>query len=347
MEKFRVISDLHVDVNEKFPIELPKDNVFTVICGDTSGNPKTTIEWVKANVKSGILISGNHLPYCNGYHHFNEYDTDDLPEIRLMSELRSELAEAFPASSDITYLDVETGVFKKEVDGIMFIGTTMYTDMMIRHDMWNKTGDASINMACSEFNMNDYRLGYTSRSYPFGADNDPSYVRMRASDYQKWFMNAFKAIDEVLRQNEMKENPVPVVLVTHHPLIKDFCMHSYYVDNAQNIWRQREFNWASYASNREYWLKRHTSIKCYCCGHIHSPEQNYRSFKIKRDDGSEILVVNNARGYIRDCGDFSFNKNRFVNTKTWEIEEIPETEEEKKAKKDRDEKLFKALLAFM
>lgn len=348
MKKFRVISDLHIDVNKKFPIELPDNDVFTVICGDTSGDPKLTIDWVNANVKSGVLIAGNHLPYCNHVRTFSkEYDKPGLPEIRLMSELRQELANAFPVSGPITYLDVETGVFKKEVDGILFIGTTMYTDMMMRHEWWNKNGDIDINMKCSEYNMNDYAYGYVSKSYPLGADNDPSYTRMRASDYREWFIKSLHAMEEALQENESKANPLPVVLLTHHSLIKDFCMHSYYVDDARYLNMQRDFNWASYASDREYWLKRHKSIKCYCCGHIHSPEADYRSFKLTRDDGSKILVVNNTRGYVRDGSDFTFNKNRFVNVDTWELEEIPESEEEKKVRLDRNDKLMKSLLAFI
>ena len=337
MKRFRVLSDLHIDVNDRCPFSIKGNDDFTVICGDTSGCPEKTVDWVNQNVRSGVLVSGNHLPYCN-------YDAKNGDKkFRIMSELRKVLADAFPAQSDITYLDVETGSFTKVVDGIMFIGSTMYTNMRISHDEWNKTGDKKLNMACSEWNMNDYNFGFTKREHPFGADNDPTYVKMTAEDYCIWFNNAFKAIDKVLHDNEKSENPLPVVLVTHHPVIKDFCSHSYYVENADYIYSQREFNWASYASDCEDWLVSHPSIKCYCCGHIHDPEAKYRHFYIDRPDRSKILVVNNTRGYVKDGSDKTFNPNRFVNTETWELEEEPEPEEMVKEKEERHKKLMKML----
>lgn len=65
MKKFRVLSDLHVDLNESlgYFFELKDKDVFTVLCGDTSGDPRTTIRWANSNLKAGLLIAGNHLPY--------------------------------------------------------------------------------------------------------------------------------------------------------------------------------------------------------------------------------------------------------------------------------------------
>ena len=35
--KIRVISDLHIDVNEEYPFTLKDKDIFTIICGDLSG----------------------------------------------------------------------------------------------------------------------------------------------------------------------------------------------------------------------------------------------------------------------------------------------------------------------
>ena len=212
MEKFRVISDLHLDVNERYPISL-NDDVFTVICGDTSGSPTMTIDWIKNNVKHGVGVSGNHLPYNN--------------EHKTLQELREELAKAFPAESMFTYLDCETGVFYKEVDGILFIGTCMYTNMRVKHQHWNPDGDRLINMRGSESNMNDYYWGIKSKSCPFGPDNGYSYKHITAQDYMDWFINAYNKIEKVLEQNEMLESPKPVVLITHHPVIVEPAYHNW------------------------------------------------------------------------------------------------------------------------
>jgi len=320
--KFRVLSDLHVDYNDRYPFEIPENgrNVFTVLCGDTSGGPETTIEWIKANVRRGVFVSGNHLPYCNHY---------ELPaaQRRTMDELRKILADKFPADGEVSYLDAETGAVKKVVDGIMFLGSCCYTDMGISDKYWNPEGRRELNRACSEYNMNDYKYGYTRKEWPAGYDNEPSLIRMTPKDYEIWFANAIKAFEKELSKNEASPNPLPVVLITHHPLIADFFGHNGYVEDS--IWSIREFNWASYASDWKAWLKSHASVKCYCCGHIHAVEKEYRHFSLECGEGRKLIVVNNARGYVKYGHDFNFNMNLFVDTDSWEIVEEPFSDEEK------------------
>lgn len=305
MDKFRVVSDLHLDINEHHPIKLD-DDIFTVICGDTSGYPRMSIDWIKKNVTRGVGVSGNHLPY-------NDYG-------KTIQELREELAEAFPLESPFTYLDCETNVFSKEVDGILFIGTCMYTNMRVTHSQWNPNGDVSTNMRGSEWNMNDYRWGIKSIEWPFGKDNTPTIKHIKAQDYADWFKNAYNKIEDALDANEKSTSPKPVVLITHHPLIVDFAYHNWYMENPDTIWSPREYNLASYVSDMMPWLRRHSSIKCYCCGHVHAVEKIWRSYKAKHDDGTEFLVVNNARGYVCRGHNADFNKDLFVNTSTWEVE---------------------------
>ena len=313
MEKFRIVSDLHLDINDHYPLEI-KDDVFTVICGDTSGSPKMSIDWIKKNVKAGVGISGNHLPYND--------------EHKTIQELREELAAAFPSTSAFTYLDCETGVFTKEVDGILFVGTCMYTDMRVKHSQWNPNGDVLINMRGSESNMNDYHWGIKSISYPFGLENSSSKKHITAQDYMDWFTNAYSKIDNVLSQNEKLENPKPVVLITHHSLLVDPAYHNWYMDDPNSIYSLRQYNLASYVSDMQQWLASHNSIKCYCYGHIHAIEEPWRSFTLPHTDGSKMLVVNNARGYVSQGHDSRFAKDTFVNTQTWEVEKVVDEKED-------------------
>lgn len=338
--KFRVLSDLHVDYNERYPLEIPESgrNVFAVLCGDTSGSPESTIAWIKANVRRGVLVSGNHLPYCNGF---------DLPpgEKRTMDELRRELAAAFPADSGVTYLDAETGTVKKVVDGVMFLGSCCYTDMRISHEHWNPDGDPIINRMCSEFNMNDYKRGFVGRRN--GPGGKAELEPMTAKNYEKWFANAMSAFDKALSENEASGDPLPVVLVTHHPIIPNFLTHSGYVEDCNNIWSTREFNWASYSSDWRAWLRSHPSVKCYCCGHVHDVEKEWRHFDMACGNGRSILVVNNARGYVDFCHDYHFNPNLFVDTDGWKIVEEPLAEEETARRKAMTERLLKCSAWFM
>lgn len=61
--KIRILSDLHLDINQKIPFLLEDKEIFTVLCGDISGNPEQTIEWINQNIKQGVFVEGNHIGY--------------------------------------------------------------------------------------------------------------------------------------------------------------------------------------------------------------------------------------------------------------------------------------------
>lgn len=295
--KIRILSDLHLDINKQDPLVYENKDIFTVICGDTSGYPDMTIKWIKENCPNGVGVSGNHLPY-------NNYN-------KTIQELRNELATAFPITNSFTYLDCETNVFCKEVDNILFIGTCMYTNMAIKHAIWNPEGDIELNKRCSKYNMNDYYWGIKDNTL-----DPPS--KISPNDYCDWFKNAYQKIENILNENEHSVNPKDVILITHHPLITDFFGHNGYVED--DHYSQKYFNNASYASDMKKWLIRHTSIKCYCCGHIHAVDPQYRILSIPRENNHSLLVVNNARGYVKYGHNRFFDRNLLLDTNTWKIE---------------------------
>ena len=55
--KIRVISDLHIDVNEEIPLKYD-DDTFTIICGDISNDAAITAQWVHENIKRGLFVGG-------------------------------------------------------------------------------------------------------------------------------------------------------------------------------------------------------------------------------------------------------------------------------------------------
>ena len=60
--KLRIVSDIHSDINTNDrPYDFGDD--FVICCGDISGDRISTEEWVKNNIKKGIVIGGNHLGY--------------------------------------------------------------------------------------------------------------------------------------------------------------------------------------------------------------------------------------------------------------------------------------------
>ena len=317
--KIRIISDLHLDVNHNYCFRLtPKQKeMFTIIAGDTSGDPRETIDWLKKNVKQGVFITGNHLVYNNR----------KLP----IQELREELAAAFPKTADVTYLDNEVGVLSKEVNGILFIGTCFYTDFNLPIP-W-RPGDANtqvLNMSISWRNMNDYRWGIKSKKMD-GIDRG---TPLSPKDYLEWHEKAFANITELIENNEKSEKPLPVVIITHHAPIKD-CISGYYVNEDTN---------ASYASDYEWFIKAHPSIKCWVYGHMHADQ---KEIKIPRNDGSSCVIVNNARGYCQRLEDSNFNVNTILDTDTWEVTRTPLSKNQLDKRKKRADEYYKRMAPFI
>lgn len=393
MEKFRVLSDLHMDINEKYPFSLDNSDVFTVIAGDTSGLPfiisakcdnphvglkvesgikiaeyfknKTLVKikydssdgkwkynkkvvtceesgllitengvwdeklehktvfgiitdgetitlkiksperWIRKNVKNGIVVAGNHLVY----------NRDGLS----IEGLKRRLGKIFPVDSDISFLDNSIDVMSKEVDGILFVGSTLYTDYKLPISGENdvseqKTIDYNKRMAAPKMSgggLNDFNFGRTEEStynkaWSFESDSDLSYIT--PENYERFFHRTFSAIKKIVEDNPNKE----IVIVTHHcPSPK--CIDSAYVDSPLN---------ASYVSNLEDFIVSHKNIKCWVCGHVH----HRASFKV-----GDCLVVMNPLGYCK-YGEFLSSKdgvsgewtpNTYVNVKTWTVEKEP------------------------
>lgn len=295
--KIRVLSDLHLDVNADYDFKLKDKDIFTVIAGDTSGDSEMTEKWIKKNVKRGIFISGNHLVYNNKY--------------KLIQELRDELHAAFPIDSDITYLDNECGVLSKVVDGILFIGTTLYTDYRYSaYDTGSDVEKIALNKAYGQRGLNDFRYGMVK----------PGQF-MTSYDYADWFVLAWKNIERLVVENEADKN-LPVILVTHH-CISPKCISSKYVDSELN---------ASYVSDKEDFIRNHPSIKCVISGHVH----HQTDFSIDQINGEKCLYVLNPRGYCMHCEDIpDFNANTFVDTDTWTLTKEPKSKSLEEKEKRR------------
>ena len=288
--KVRVLSDLHLDVNSNYCFNLPaKDDTFTVVGGDTAGDPEVAIKWLKKNVKRGIVIAGNHIVY-----NFRK---------KPIQELREEMAKAFPVYSDVSYLDVMTGVCSKVVDGVLFIGTTLYTDFKYTTLGTNRDW----NMSKSYRTMNDFRYGIIKVSPSSLGEIDEFAKReyMTPKDYLEWFEKSFAEITRIVEENEKSEKSLPVFIVTHH-CPDPGCVDAKYVDSDVN---------SSYISDLRKFIVEHPSIRAWCCGHCHCQKH----FEIERPNDNPCLIVMNPRGYVPYGDDIDFNKNTFIDTETWQF----------------------------
>lgn len=312
--KFRVIGDMHVDINAGRVPEFG-DDVFTVVCGDTSGQPGESVEWIRKNFRRGVCVSGNHLPYND--------------QGKTIGALRRDLASAFGPDSDFTYLDALTGIVSKVVDGVLFVGSCLYSDMKIRSGI-NPEGDRGLNMLISGSRMNDFRFGLTE-------DFLGEIRKIRPDDYVEWNRATLAEFDRVLGENERGGNPLPAVVVTHYPMSRRFAENSLYVDRD---------NFPSYANDMEEWFSGHPSVRCHCCGHCHDIPEKDRSFVLKRAEMPDVLMVNNSFGYFRDFHDLDFRLNLFVDTETWTVSDAGDSSDYSKDKVRRREDLKKMLSFF-
>lgn len=312
--KFRVIGDMHVDINAGRVPEFG-DDVFTVVCGDTSGQPGESVKWIRKNFRRGICVSGNHLPYND--------------QGKTIGALRRDLVSAFGPDGDFTYLDALTGTVSKVVDGVLFVGSCLYSDMKIRSGV-NPEGDLGLNMLISGSRMNDFRFGLTE-------DFLGEIRKIRPDDYVEWNRATLAEFDRVLGENEHSGNPLPAVVVTHYPMSRRFAENSLYVDRD---------NFPSYANDMEEWFSGHPSVRCHCCGHCHDIPEKDRSFVLKRAEMPDVLMVNNSFGYFRDFHDLDFRPNLFVDTKTWTVSDAGDSSDYSKDKERRRGDLKKMLSFF-
>lgn len=304
--KIRVISDLHLDVNQKFPFSLKDDekDVFALVAGDVSGNVKLTAKWLKSNINKGMFVAGNHDPTYN-----------DIGWT--IGKQKQFLHEKFKLEDDVTFLDESVGVMSKEIIGtnIVVIGSTLYTDYqyMSKNDKeWLEMGNKGrkkmgedpltaddLNMAYACRGLNDFRWGHVEDEFD---DRGLKQRMVSPRDYKKWFELTIKKFDELLEQLSDKD----VIVLTHHcpsPLLID----PQYVNSNMN---------ASYVSDLEKFMTDHKNIRAWVCGHVHN-----QSFFTIGDNNQWILC--NPRGYEQNMESREWNPNTFIDTDTWKLVREP------------------------
>lgn len=177
--QIRVLSDIHIDINENHPIPEFEDDVFTIIAGDVSGDPVVSSYWIEDNIKNGVFVHGNHLVY----------NTLNQP----IQDLKVIFKNKFPLDANISYLDNQY----KIVNDIVFIGCCLYTDYQYNGTVYN-------NMKYAEKGLNDFRWGL----YREG----DKVVPLLPKHYLGMFNESFNFIKKTLKKFKNKK----CVLITHH-----------------------------------------------------------------------------------------------------------------------------------
>ena len=296
--KIRVLSDLHIDVNEMYAYHrvthLKDNDVFTIVAGDTAGCPELAADWIQKNVQKGLVIAGNHIVYSSNY--------------RPIQDLKKQMAQTFPKDAPITFLDHMTGTMAKEVDNILFIGTTLYTNYTL---LPNVSAKDAMYYANSRHGLNDFYCGYT---------RDHGKVRhINPKDYQRWFIESYKEMTRLIQSHPDKD----VVVITHHCPSRRCCRDGY------------DLLHTSYASDLEPFILKHPNIKLWVCGHVHER----KNFKV-----GNCLVLMNPQGYAHEGESFNFNPHTFVDTRDWSVHQESNLNNLGKQMEIQDKALFQNML---
>ncbi len=128
--KIQFFSDVHLEFGAT---PLPVTDADVIVAAGDVNIGATGVAWLKASGKPTIYVAGNH-----------EYYGGDVNQVQ--REIRSAVA-----GSAVRFLECDSA----EIDGVRFLGTTLWTDFL--------GGDSAV-MATLRENMNDYQqIGYRGR----------------------------------------------------------------------------------------------------------------------------------------------------------------------------------------
>ena len=271
--KIRILSDLHLDINNDIPFSLTDKDIFTIICGDISGNLNQTIDWIKNNLHQGIFVEGNHIGYDS--EHSIQY-------------LENMLYKQFPTTAPITYLkDIY-----KIVDNIVFVGGILWSDFGLYGKEWK-----SLYKIYATQLMNDFKYNYVNLEYQ-NQENELNFAdllqneqirKLRSSDAEQMFEHTLQNIKNTCERFPDKK----IVVVTHHaPSIKSI-PDIYLTDKTT----------PAFASNLEQFILDHPNIKIWCHGHIHTA----CDYQI-----NQCRIICNPRGYVKYHENSGFILNKSI-----------------------------------
>ena len=231
--KIRIISDLHLDVNADYPLELTDKQAFTIICGDISGDFAKATTWLDDNVQNGVFVAGNHLIYNNSSHS--------------LQFLAAQYQKRYPLTASLSFLQDEF----KIIDDVVFVGGTLWTDYALFG-----AAQKEMSMWLATRHLNDFYFGKYNPTGSAENENTEDLLPLKPKHCAAMFTAAITKIDEVCQRFPDKK----IVVITHHAPSLDSVPPKY----------QNSVLTPSYASNLEDFIKARPNIKLWCHGHIHA-----------------------------------------------------------------------------
>ena len=231
----RVVSDLHIDINQDKPFGLIKKSQFTIICGDIAGSIRKTTGWLNSNVTNGLFVAGNHMFY-------------DEPR-KTVDEIYAEYTKTFPISGNVSFLNNNY----KIIDDIVFVGCTLWTD----YQLYGKEM-SELYKFCALRGMNDYKWGKVKEISEDSETHTPKEIRvpLDPKHCERWFYQSVNYIHEVCKMFPHKR----IVVITHH------------APSARSLDKRFENSTLNpcFASNLDNFILDHKNIVLWCHGHVHT-----------------------------------------------------------------------------
>ena len=230
--RFKVISDLHVDINNQLITEMKFDpDAFYLIAGDISGDRLITTSFLKDKNIKGVFVEGNHLGYNSQTG--DEWDTKQ--------KSNNYLHWQFDFSEPMVFLENDHIFVGGKNDEVCIIGCTLYTDFDLFHN-------APIAQEVARIGLNDFR-------YVKVLDEDGTIRRVLPSDYIKWFNDSIDYIRTICEENK----DTKVIVLTHFAPSLNGISIQYTTDKLS----------PAYASNLDDFILKHPNIKAWVNGHVH------------------------------------------------------------------------------
>ena len=194
--KVRILSDLHLDINNKIPFQLADKDTFTIVCGDISGSISKTCKWIDNNIHNGLFVAGNHM----------FYDEHNLT----IEQILGKYSTKYPLNKSVSFLNNN----HKVINDIVFIGSTLWTDYKLFG-----AGSAELYKYYATRCMNDFKYGRI--------ENEGNIARLTPEYCENAFQQSIEYIDDVCKIYTDKT----IVVITHHApssqsIDKDYLLHS-------------------------------------------------------------------------------------------------------------------------
>lgn len=224
-----VFSDLHIESCRWDLPDPPLDFDVFIAAGDIHNPASKGVEWLAARSggKPIIYVPGNHEWYAP-YRLFNMNE-----EIARTRDAAERLGVHFLMSDSVT------------IDGVRFLGTTLWTD-------FNLNGDVRTGMMMAELYMNDHRLIFPDSD---GPALTPEQARAWHAAERSW-------LEDALAQRPDEDSSWDKTVVVTHHLPHTLSIDAQYEGNVLNPAFCSALNSLVESSNAAAWIHGHTHTSC-------------------------------------------------------------------------------------